>query len=244
MRFRASTGRKPVADTADGLNARLASGIPQFLSDIGHIDVNQVRAAIEVMSPDVLVQCIPVQGLPHMLHEVGQQGKLAGSQRNLFGTVKTCMSRMVKNDPPGFDSRFGIKGCTGHSPQYPTAQEGLDPGHELLECKWFGYVVIGPRSESTHAIFHGVEGAQHDNRQGMPHGPQMHADIQPTHAWKPDVEQHQVRRFNIALTNVFPPGSPRGHIALLLQTEFNEFCNVRFVFYNQYMSVCSHENGF
>ncbi len=72
------------------------------------------------------------------------------------------------------------------------AQQGPQPGQQLLEGEGLDQVVVGPGVEAGHPVGDGVAGGQDEDGQVVTGGPQLAAHLEPTHLGHDDVEHHGI----------------------------------------------------
>src|SRR5260370_36515497 len=76
---------------------------------------------------------------------------------------------------------------------YPVAaQHRSDPRHKLIECEWFGDVIVSAQVQSAYLIGDLVAGGEHDNRDIVVE-PQATAHLEAVRTWHGDIQQHNVR---------------------------------------------------
>src|SRR6266699_2578435 len=71
-------------------------------------------------------------------------------------------------------------------------QHRPDPRHKLIECEWFGDVIVSTQVQSAYLIGDLVAGSEHDNRDIVV-DPQATADLEAVKTWHGDIQEHNVR---------------------------------------------------
>src|SRR5690242_6968836 len=71
------------------------------------------------------------------------------------------------------------------------AQHRSDPRHKLVECEWFGDVIVSAQVQSTYLIGDLVAGSEHDNREIVVE-PQATADLESVKTRHGNIQEHNV----------------------------------------------------
>src|SRR6266487_7077991 len=86
---------------------------------------------------------------------------------------------------------FQVSVGQGFASYLVAAQHRPDPRYKLIECEWFGDVIVSAQVQSAYLIGHLVAGSEHDNRDIVME-PQATAHLEPVNTRHGDIQQHNV----------------------------------------------------
>src|SRR5947209_6209832 len=91
---------KAVPRVADGLDRRLR---PQLLPQAADAHLDDVRARVEVVAPDLGEQPLPADDLAHVAREVVEESELAVGEVGRVLAERGAAAREVERQPAGVD---------------------------------------------------------------------------------------------------------------------------------------------
>jgi len=161
-----------------------------------------------------------------MAQEEGQEGKFLGREIQGMSATTGALRGEVDADIAVRQRQFG--GALA------TAEEGADPGEQLVKGERLTEVVVSPGIETPDTLGDGVARRQEEDWNSAPGGSIAAQQVEPIFAGEPPVQEDQVPRPGLEL---FPrTGTVRradGDEALLAQTANDEVGEFRLVFNHQ-----------
>jgi hypothetical protein len=73
------------------------------------------------------------------------------------------------------------------------AQDGPDPGDDLLQAERLGHVVVAAQGQAPDLVLHRVPRGQEDDGDAGAAAPQPPDDVEPVHVGQHDVEHDEIR---------------------------------------------------
>src|SRR5215207_5196961 len=168
----------------------LATGF-QLPPQVGHEHLDRVRDRERVVAPDLVEQLLTRDHEPLVAHQVLEQLELALGQLDralaAMHLVRVGVEREVADAQ------------RGHAARRAPAQQGAEPGEQLLALERLDEVVVGADVEAFDARVERVARGQHQDRRVVPVLAQPARDVDPVHARKPEVEHQYVGQEGVNL---------------------------------------------
>jgi len=180
---------------------------------------------------------VSAQGLSTTCHQVGEEVKLGGRERNPFLVVGAGLRRRVHPERAVSEHIRRVR------PVDP-AQERLDPGQELIKGKRLGQIVVGPSTQPRHPVLHRIESREHHDGQIGLVKPQPLAHIDPRQVGQADVQENEVDALLLRIPQ--RPASflhPPHVVALLIEALPDERRHVRLIFHEQKLCGGLHRSN-
>ena len=98
-------GREAVADRAQRVDRRRAAGQLELAPQVADVDLDDVRARVEVVAPHGAEDLLARERLVGMAQEVGEQVELARGQAQLDAVARDLAAEQVELDPGGRQRR-------------------------------------------------------------------------------------------------------------------------------------------
>ena len=129
------------------------------------------------------------------------------------------------------------------APSPQAAEDGVDPGQQLLHLKGLDDVVVGPHLQAGDFVGGFAFGGEHDDG-GFVGLPNFGADGPAVHHREHDIQQHQVGAEEaVELQGFAAVLGDHGLVTFLFQVEVDELGDVALVLYDEYFP-CHGDNLF
>jgi hypothetical protein len=120
-----------------------------------------------------------------MAHEDAEQIELAARELEVAARAQRAVAGQVELELADLDRVVALR--------RPAAQEGVQPGNDLLERERLDHVVVGARLQPRHAVADLVAGRQYAYRQVVAGAAQAPQHLQAVEVGHRHVEQHHGR---------------------------------------------------
>ena len=177
-----TSSHQAVAHPSDCFEALSA----QFVAQVGDVDVDDVRAGVEVEAPDVAQELFAAEYLARVAQEHLREGELAGRQVHPLAVDLGATGAVVQHQAAMFQV---VDRCSRGFGFGPEPQP--DPGQKFLEGERFRHVVVGAALQPRHPVGHRRAGREHDHRRRHPLAADAFQHLEPVDVRQPDVQDDQ-----------------------------------------------------
>jgi len=156
----------------------------EFAAQVAHIDVDDVRLGIEVVTPDVAEELLAGEDLARMAEKRFRKGEFACRQ------VDDAVA-----DGGLAGAEVELQSTVGQHGQISgpaVGQPNSHTGQKFLESERFGHVVVGPALEPGDGVLDAVASGEDDDRDLIAGVAQLAQHAEAIETGKSYVEDHQV----------------------------------------------------
>ena len=169
----------------DGPDQLPAEGLVHLFAQPAHPRLDDVRAGVEVVLPDVLHDRGPGDDAAAVAHEVFEQLVFERLEVDADAGAEDLAGPRVELEVP--DPERGLLG-DGRG----AAQEGAHAGQELRHGEGLGEVVVAARLQAVDLVLDGAERAQDDDGKGLSQPPDLPDERETVPLRKQDVDDGDV----------------------------------------------------
>lgn len=151
----ARQGAGAVADAAHGLDHGGIVVGREFAAEALDVNIDEIRAGIEVVVPDVFADLGAGKRLAGRAQEVGEQGELArGEPDQSAGAERLARDEIYGEFAMLEEGEGGAGGAAG---------DGVEARHEFIDVEGFNEVIVGAEVEAFEALVERAAGGdEHD----------------------------------------------------------------------------------
>jgi hypothetical protein len=158
--------------------------VVDFTPEMIDVDVDDVRAGIEIVTPDMFRNYRPGQNAVEIPHEIFEEGVFPPRQVDYFFTAAGFVGNGIEMEIGDAEERRFLR----RSP----SEKRPGTGEQFSERKRFCEIIVGPAIEPFHFILGRAFRRQHEHRDGQFFRAQAPENCDPVLVGKKDVEDDQV----------------------------------------------------
>ena len=192
---------EPVAHAAHGGDGAGS----ELLAQVADVDVDDVRAGVEVEAPDLVEELFAGEHLAGVHHQGLGEGELAGGELELALADGGAAGAYVEADAAGLEDVVSGGAAVGGG-----AEPEPDPGEQLGEAERLGHVVVGAALERGDRVGDRVARGEDDDRELRALGPELVEHLEAVDPGQADVEHHQVELAAEGVVEPLPSVGDRG----------------------------------
>jgi hypothetical protein len=216
-------GLQHVTAPANGLNELLAATSVDFVAQIVHVHIDDVRKCVKVLVPDMLGDHGSGEDAASVPHHIFKQGIFFEGQVDPLSSPDYFAGGRVEDEIIDLE----YTGALGSS----SAEEGPNPRKQFIDGEWFGEVVVRSRVEPLDPLVDLRLGGQNEDG-GLDTGPANALEnIEAGQRGQHEIDDDQVVARGERHLKAFRPVLAQIHgVALLFKRALDEAADFRFVF--------------
>ena len=186
----------------------------------------RIGVVVKVEVPDVVGDLGAGQGLPLVAQQVLQQGVLLGGQQQLFPGPLDGFAGRVHHQIIQFQNGIAHLALA--------AEQGPDPGQQLVKGEGLHQIVVRPGVQPGHPVLDGILGREQQDVGVVSPAPQPAQQRQPVHFGEHPVQDDAVIVRRLRIVQAVPAVKAAVHgVPLLRQTFGQDAIQRRIVFNHQ-----------
>lgn len=160
-------------------------GVVQDLApDALDVHIDEVGTGVVVVVPDVFAELGAVEDASGRPHEAGEEGELAGGERDRLCTSADVAGEEVDVEFTGGEQAGLVAGAA--------SQDGVEPGDEFVGVEGLGEVIVSAEIQAFDAFVEGGAGGQEEDGNGIPEFAELAEDAEAVAARQHDVEHEGI----------------------------------------------------